>query len=616
MPQKHAEKNGKHPDPMKAPIIPQPPSFADQMAEQLKGFVSKGQAAQKAVDAATVAAAPFPVSKGSELLDLDLLEEHPNNPRQVFAKLEQLAEQIVATGGLLIPIIARPHPSKPSRYQIVAGARRYRALQLLKKRSPIADRVLVDIRQLSDAQVAEAFLTENDRENLQPLEEAIGYDGMLKSGHSVETIASTLSVSTGTVHGRLKLLELGPKAKKLLLAGVLTTAIATPLGRYPKAMQDEALERMLDYRNREGLGQANLWRIGEWDTRWSSQTFPDEKKKLNVGMAIAWLQEHFTKSLKTTAFNQEDETIAVSEELWPLATEVEKGTVLAPSCKVCPKNSNNMPAEVAGENVHSKGSSGFCTLPACYDEKWAHALKKLRSDAKEKGDVKVLNEAQSRAALKKNPYGYESKYAKLSEVNHRDPKKRTYGQCLDVVNKDLEEGEQIRKVLAVSDAGRAQLVNREEVESALAAKGEMPKPKKEAAGYDYQAAHRREDAKRQLRNAVARETLWEYAKHLVEKGPKLDDLRAAVLAASSLDADGEAAEAKAFGMKNGRELDAFIEKKATAIELTAMLLVRVLERETSPWNGYSEETERQAKVLKVDLKKREKATVVTDEEGA
>lgn len=596
----------------------QHPSLEDQLAELRPGFVSKGQAAQKAVDAELLAARPFPTSKGAELVDLDYLEEDPKNPRQVFKGIEELAQQIESTQGLLVAIIARELEVTDGlpRLRIVAGARRYRALKLLRKKGvEWADKALVDIRQMTDAQASLAMMEENERENLLPLEQAQGYANMIAEGATPETVASQLGVSAGTVLGRLKLLKLGAKAKDLLLKGVITTAIATPLGRYPVELQDEALEQMLSEQNREGMGRANLWRRGEYEERHNRGS--GAQIKLNVGMAISWLQEHFTRSLKTTPFDQKDATILVDRSLWPNLPPVGGGEVAAPACVSCERNSNNMPQEIAGENVHGKSSAGFCTMPPCCEEKWAAGLKQLRDDAKEKGDVKVLGEAQSRAALKRSPYGGNAgKYAKASEVNHADPKKRTWGELLALANKNLEEGEQIRKVLAITDDGKANLVEKGEVEKVLAAEKVLPKPKKEPKPYDYNEQYRRENEKRELRAGIATDVARRYAEMLTEKGPTLPALRA-LLEIADNQGDTTLPELELTKCKNGRELDTFIAKKGTVGELFALLYLRVLADAASrSQHGFSDETERSATELKLDLKQREKdAAAAAKKEG-
>ncbi|MGA3371518.1 MAG: ParB/RepB/Spo0J family partition protein [Terracidiphilus sp.] len=100
-------------------------------------------------------------------LPLANLNESANNPRRTFdpAALNELAENI-RTQGLLSPLLVRPKGAQS--YEIVAGARRYRAAQLAG-----LEFVPVRIAELSDAQAIEASIVENlIRADVHPMEEA------------------------------------------------------------------------------------------------------------------------------------------------------------------------------------------------------------------------------------------------------------------------------------------------------------------------------------------------------------------------------------------------------------------------------------------------------------
>lgn len=88
-------------------------------------------------------------------VSLSLLNESKTNPRRVFddAPLRELAESI-RRHGVLSPLLVRPLTDKS--FEIVAGARRYRAAQIAG-----ADTVPVRIVELNDAEALEAQLIEN-----------------------------------------------------------------------------------------------------------------------------------------------------------------------------------------------------------------------------------------------------------------------------------------------------------------------------------------------------------------------------------------------------------------------------------------------------------------------
>ncbi len=100
---------------------------------------------------------------------LTALEESKTNPRRVFddAALKELASSI-RSQGILSPLLVRPIADH--RFEIVAGARRYRAAFLAE-----SETVPVRIVHLTDAQALEAQLIENlQRRDVHPLEEAQG----------------------------------------------------------------------------------------------------------------------------------------------------------------------------------------------------------------------------------------------------------------------------------------------------------------------------------------------------------------------------------------------------------------------------------------------------------
>jgi ParB family chromosome partitioning protein len=102
-------------------------------------------------------------------LPLNVLTESTTNPRRIFedAALKELSESIRAQG-VLSPLLVRPVTEQS--FEIVAGARRYRAAQLAESAT-----VPVRIVNLTDAEALEAQLIENlQRRDVHPLEEAQG----------------------------------------------------------------------------------------------------------------------------------------------------------------------------------------------------------------------------------------------------------------------------------------------------------------------------------------------------------------------------------------------------------------------------------------------------------
>jgi ParB family chromosome partitioning protein len=112
-------------------------------------------------------------SSAFQYLAIDTIHESTTNPRQTFeqSKLEELAESI-RQHGLIQPITVRPNHNG---FEIVAGARRFRASQLAEVFSLPAR-----IVELDDAQAMEWQLVENSqRVDVHPYEEAQGFQRLL-----------------------------------------------------------------------------------------------------------------------------------------------------------------------------------------------------------------------------------------------------------------------------------------------------------------------------------------------------------------------------------------------------------------------------------------------------
>jgi ParB family transcriptional regulator, chromosome partitioning protein len=139
-------------------------------------------------------------------VSLSLLNESKTNPRRIFedAALKELADSI-RSQGVLSPLLVRPLTEKS--FEIVAGARRFRAAQIAE-----VPTVPVRIVNLSDAEALEAQLIENlQRRDVHPLEEAQGFRALLnldEPRYSVEQIAAKTGKSPAYVTTRLKLTEL------------------------------------------------------------------------------------------------------------------------------------------------------------------------------------------------------------------------------------------------------------------------------------------------------------------------------------------------------------------------------------------------------------------------
>ncbi|WP_298481965.1 ParB/RepB/Spo0J family partition protein [uncultured Ruminococcus sp.] len=157
-------------------------------------------------------------------LRLSELEPNRDQPRKQFSEesIQTLADSIQQYG-MIQPILVRPLGLN---YQIVAGERRWRAARMLG-----LDEVPVVIRELSDEETMAIALIENlQRENLNPMEEANGYDQLMKKFNMTQDeVAKHVGKSRSAVANSLRLLKLPFGIKKMVEQGDLSAGHARAL---------------------------------------------------------------------------------------------------------------------------------------------------------------------------------------------------------------------------------------------------------------------------------------------------------------------------------------------------------------------------------------------------
>ena len=165
---------------------------------------------------------------------VEALRPSPFQPRlKKEAGLEELVASIKEKG-LLQPLLVRE--ITPGLYEIVAGERRFQAA----KKAGL-NKVPVIVKELSDQEALELALIENlQREDLNPLEEAMGYARLMKEfGLTQEEVAQRVGKSRTAVANTLRLLKLPEDLKEDLLQGRLSAGHARAL----LALEDEGLMR-------------------------------------------------------------------------------------------------------------------------------------------------------------------------------------------------------------------------------------------------------------------------------------------------------------------------------------------------------------------------------------
>ena len=181
------------------------------------------------------------VINATEYRDVSLsqLNESKTNPRRVFddAALKELAASI-RSQGVLSPLLVRPLTENG--FEIVFGARRYRAAQLAEQET-----LPVRIKHMSDAEVIEAQLVENlIRAEIHPMEEAEGFAALLRleePRYSIEQIAARVGKSPAFVAARLKLIDLVPTVVEVFYASEIGVGHALLLAKLPADQQPPAL---------------------------------------------------------------------------------------------------------------------------------------------------------------------------------------------------------------------------------------------------------------------------------------------------------------------------------------------------------------------------------------
>jgi ParB family chromosome partitioning protein len=220
-------------------------------------------------------------SSAFQFLAIDQIHESTTNPRRTFdeSKLYELAESI-KHNGMIQPITVRPNNRG---FEIVAGARRYRASLLAEVFSVPARIVEID-----DAQALEWQLVENSqRVDVHPYEEAQGFQRLLDMpGYDVAALVEKSGKSASHIYARLSLLQLIPIIAEAFTAERITASHANLLARLPQDAQAAAYEQC-------------------WRKDWQDK----EPHLLPAKHLSAWIQTNLYLSLADAPFDREDTTL-------------------------------------------------------------------------------------------------------------------------------------------------------------------------------------------------------------------------------------------------------------------------------------------------------------------
>lgn len=168
------------------------------------------------------------------LIAISDIVPNPNQPRRTFepAALNELADSI-RQKGVIQPLIVR-RVEGSSKYEIVAGERRWRASQIAQLHE-----VPAILRDFSDAEVLEIAIIENiQRAELNSIEEALAYRQLMdRFGHTQEKLAEALSRSRSHIANILRLLSLPDEVQSMVANGKLSAGHARALITVPNALE-------------------------------------------------------------------------------------------------------------------------------------------------------------------------------------------------------------------------------------------------------------------------------------------------------------------------------------------------------------------------------------------
>ena len=211
-----------------------------------------------AVSSAPVTATDAPRGNEILLLDINLIERSPFQPRTEFdpEHLKELADSIKQRG-VIQPLLVRSRRGNDgaTRYELIAGERRWRAA-----REAGLTALPVIVRQASDEEVLEMALIENlQREDLNPLEEAHAYEQLsARFGLTQEQIAVKVGKNRATVANAIRLLALPSEVQSWLANGQLSVGhakaiLGLTIAEEQRLVAERVLRRSLTVRETEQL---------------------------------------------------------------------------------------------------------------------------------------------------------------------------------------------------------------------------------------------------------------------------------------------------------------------------------------------------------------------------
>ena len=260
---------------------------------------------------------PTSTGQPSGELDIQALEPGAFQPRAAIG-LDSLADLVasIRTRGILQPLLVRPHPNKPDRFQIIAGERRWRAAQEVGLTA-----IPCLVRPMTDADATAAALVENlQRVDLDPIEEAEGFRRLVDEfGLTQEELGVAIGKSRSHVANALRLLALPQSVRDYVRSGALTPghARAALASADPAAAADIMVAKGLSVREAEALSTATPRTHTSKREKIQTTTDPDLRavetelaEKLGMEVSIAFNGKGGTVKVVYRTLDQLDHIIA------------------------------------------------------------------------------------------------------------------------------------------------------------------------------------------------------------------------------------------------------------------------------------------------------------------
>lgn len=291
---------------------------------------------------------PISLAAGAtSAIDVDLIDPSPLNPRQDVDG--DLAGSLIAVGQL-DPILVRPHPTKPGRFELANGARRWKGA---KASGGKVKALSARVRDLTDAQMLDVMLGTGGEGNVRPLtamDEAIGYSSALVvMGLSERALAEHFGIKRTTMQERLALVNLPADGKAAVAKGVLPPTTAY------------LIARVNDPEKRAELTKTVLTSPGG---------------VMSFAATKAHIFENVCRSLRGARFDQKD-------------TELIEGVG---ACTECRFNTAH------DRETYHDAPSGVCMSPSCFERKVAASRARVIA-REEKAGKKILSAEENLAAF-------------------------------------------------------------------------------------------------------------------------------------------------------------------------------------------------------------------------